>query len=300
MKKSYPVQINQAKIENKSNFSSVIILSKQHGFNLVELMVASIISIIILLAASSTFLTTYQLKEQVKTRINYEQDVRNTANLLRSDARKLGNFSCQNPPTASDLNSIFDGSFTEAKNKQFLSTRFVGNIGVTPTRGSQPLIMTYINGTYASNLVGTDCNNNIPDLANHVDAAVYIVGTTTSDTVSGFYRVNYSGGRWSAPQLLVSNVSNVQYSFDYDGHIDVGANANCPQSLSQNNTPTEAVNNIERNQLDFAFTKPPILIKTTLTITPLQAGENVNNVNYVINAMVRSGEVCINNQVKKQ
>jgi prepilin-type N-terminal cleavage/methylation domain-containing protein len=298
MTKSYHVQINQTK--NRSDLNSAINLSKQRGYNLVELMVASIISVIILLAASSTFLTTYQLKEQVKTRINYEQDVRNAANLLRSDARQLGNFSCLNPPTASNLNSIFNGSFTEANNKQFLSTRFVGNIGVTPTGGSQQLIMTYINGTYASSLVGTDCNNNIPNLANRVDAAVYIVGTTASDAVSGLYRVNYSGGRWSAPQLLVSNVSNVQYSFDYDGHIDAGTNANCPQSLPQSNTPTEAVTNFKSNHLNFNYDKPPVLIRTTLTITPLQASENVNNVNYVINAMVRSGEVCINNQVKKQ
>ncbi|PIT52151.1 hypothetical protein BHC44_07850 [Snodgrassella alvi] len=292
MKKSYHIQINQDTSENKSDSNSVVILRKQCGFSLVEIMVASTISIIILLAASSTFLTTYKLKEKVKTRINYEQDVRNAANLLRSDARQLGNFSCLNPPTANNLNGIFNGSFTEANNKQFLSTGFVGDIGVTPTSGSQQLVMTYINGTYASNLVATDCNNNIPNLANHVDAAVYIVGTTASDNVSGLYRVNYSEGRWSAPQLLVSNVSNVQYSFDYDGH----SSTNCPQPSAGGDSSIQMIDNIEKDSLDFSFDKPPVLIRTTLTVNPSQTDPNVN---YVINAMVRQGEICITNQVQQ-
>ncbi|PIT55609.1 PilW family protein [Snodgrassella alvi] len=297
MKKSYHVQINQDNLDSKFDLNSPVILHKQRGFSLVEIMVASTISIIILLAASSTFLTTYKLKEQVKTRINYEQDVRNAANLLRSDARQLGNFSCKNPPTTNNLNNIFNGSFTDTNNKQFLSTTFTDRIvGFNPTSGNQPLIMTYINEQYASTLVSTDCNSDIPNAINRVDAAVYMVGTTTSDTVPGLYRVNYSGGRWSAPQLLVSNVSNIQYSFDYDGHSEKHASTKCPQPLAGVGSSVQIVDNIKKNSLDFNFDKPPVLIKATLTIKQSQA--NVDNVNYVINAMVRQGEVCINNQVK--
>ncbi|PIT16413.1 PilW family protein [Snodgrassella alvi] len=299
MKKSYHAQINQDNLESKSYSNFAVILHKQRGFSLVEIMVASTISIIILLAASSTFLTTYKLKEQVKTRINYEQDVRNAANLLRSDTRQLGNFSCMNPPTTNNLNNIFNGSFTDPNNKQFLSTRFTKDgIGITQTRGSQPLIMTYINENYANTLVSTKCNNSIPDLEHHVDAAVYMVGTTNSDTVPSLYRVNYSGGRWSAPQLLVSNVSNIQYSFDYDGHSDDGhASTKCPQPSAGANSSVQVIDNVKKDQLDFNFAKPPVLIKVTLTINQPQA--NAGNVNYVINAMVRQGEVCINNQVQQ-
>ncbi|NUE66877.1 PilW family protein [Snodgrassella sp. ESL0253] len=289
MKKTYHAQTNR---ESKFNSNFVVGLNKQSGFSLVEIMVASIISIIILLAASSTFITTYKLKEQVKTRINYEQDVRNAANLLRSDARQLGNFSCMNPPTTADLNHIFSGSFT-INNKQFLSTRIPNGISITPTRGSQSLIMTYINENYARDIVATNCNEDIPNLENHVDAVVYIVGTTNSDSAPGLYRINYSSGHWGAPQLIVSNVSNLQFSFDYDGHTD-----NCPKLSSGVGSPIQSVNNINtRNRLNFNFAKPPVLIKATLTINPLSAGPNTNNVNYVINAMVRQGEICNNNQV---
>ncbi|WP_239427773.1 prepilin-type N-terminal cleavage/methylation domain-containing protein [Snodgrassella communis] len=294
MKKAYYGQINQDKTASKFASHSATMLSIQSGFSLVEVMVASIISIIILLAASSTFLTTYKLKEQVKTRISYEQDVRNTANLLRSDARQLGNFSCMNPPTAGDLNNIFNGSFTETNNKQFLSTSFNStNIGVGSIIG-QPLVITYINEKYASNLVATDCYKNIPQLRQHVDAVVYVVGTTQSDNKPGLYRVNYSGGIWSAPQLLVSNVLNIRYNFHYDGHNAVpNTNLSCPPPTMQASSPAKHVENPERNQLDFNFAQPPVLITATLSIT--QNGETVN---YAINAMVRQGEVCVNNQVQ--
>ncbi|PIT64151.1 hypothetical protein BHC47_09780 [Snodgrassella alvi] len=292
MKKNAHIQVNLYKSESKQNLNSLNILKRQTGFSLIELMVASIISIIVLLAASSTFITTYRLKEQVKNRIGYEQDVRNAANILRSDARQLGNFSCLKPPTASNLGAVFDGaSFesTQANESQYLSTEFNNNtIGITRTAGSQSLIMTYINEEYANGLVSTDCGKVIPDLANHINAAVYMVGTTDTDNVPGLYRVNYSRGVWTAPQLIVSNVTNVQYSFDYDAHQD----ANCPRTASQ----TSNLKNASRNNLDYNFDKPPILIRATLTVNADQA--NNQNVNYVINAMVRQGEVCINNQAQ--
>lgn len=288
------------KLMIEKNMIPVSGLRKEFGFSLVELMVASIISVIILLAASSVFFTTFKLKEQVKSRIDYDQDVRNAANLLRSDARQLGNFSCMNPPTAGELNNIFNGSFSASNNKQYLSNTFNTQVGITQTSGNPPLIMTYINDKFASNLTSNECNNGIPNMENNVDAAVYMVGKTASDNVTGFYRINYSKGIWSAPQLLVSNVSSVEYTYDYDNHTD----ATCPQPLSTvASAPVQYVENIEKNQLDFGFDKPPVLIKAKLKITPTQNGSNGSShaeVNYEIYAMVRQGEVCINNQAQQQ
>lgn len=288
MKKNAHIQINL--FNNRNNLNSLQLFKKQSGFSLIELMVASIISIIVLLAASSTFFSTYRLKEQVKSRVEYEQDVRNAANLLRSDARQLGNFSCMQPPTPDDLSNIFNATFspTPANGSQYLSTNFNGDIGVTQASGSQSLIITYINEDYANGLVATDCGKDIPDLANHINAAVYLVGTTNDgDQAPGLYRVNYSNGVWTSPQLIISNVSDIQYSFEYDGHQD----ADCPQTASDivkpNNVSSQTVNTAN-------YEKPPVLITATLTINPTQA--NNQSVNYVINAMVRQGEVCINNQ----
>ncbi|WP_239374448.1 PilW family protein [Snodgrassella gandavensis] len=308
MKKSYHVQINQDNVESKFNSSSVVILHKQRGFSLIEIMVASIISIIILLAASSTFLTTYKLKEEVKTRINYEQDVRNAANLLRSDARKLGNFGCITKMDQNGIvDEIFEGSFDDDRNNQFVSTEFDfgqhPSVLVTPLPDSKPLLITYLNEEYASTITAEECIEADPDLGEDdvIDGVLYVVGTTNDNPVPGLYRVNYDGnkaieaptsGKWSTPQLLVSNVTNIHYSFNYDGHTD----ATCPKP----NSPVQPVDNpVSDDKLNFNFNKPPILITATLTINPQPANPNGNTVDYAIKAMVRQGEVCINNQVQQ-
>lgn len=85
--------INKIQTENNFNDESnslfTSIVRKQQGFTLIELLVATAISIIVLLAASSTFITTYRLNQDVKKRISYEQDVRNAGDLLRTDSRQL-------------------------------------------------------------------------------------------------------------------------------------------------------------------------------------------------------------------
>jgi len=287
MKKNAYIQVNLYK--SKSISGILHTYKKQHGFSLVELMVASVISIIILMAAGSTFFTTYKLKEQVKNRIGYEQDVRNATNLLRSDARQLGNFSCLNPPSANDLNSIFGASTfsstTPSNLSQYLSTNLNLDVGVQQTTGTQSLIFTYLSEEYANTLTSLNCGQNINNLSDDIKAVVYIVGTTASDQEPGLYRVNYSKGIWTSPQLLVSNVSNVKYNFDYDSRKET----DCPQTVSAESN----VNNTRATSLDFSFDKPPILIRATLSINTQL---NNQNVEYVINAMVRQGEVCVKSQ----
>lgn len=268
---------------------------RQQGFSLVELMVASAISIIVLMAASSTFLTTYKLKEQVKTRISYEQDVRNAANVIRSDMRQLADFSCMNPPSTSQLNSIFENAFS-GKNKQFLSTELPtasSSIAVEPVTGSRPLVLTYISDKLANSILSSQCQTNIDD--KDISGAVYVVGTTQFDRDPGFYRVSYSNKTFSAPQLIVRNVTAVNYHFDYDDHT---AN-DCPSEASAaSNTPSPPLdaNITSTTDLDFKYEKPPVLIGVTLTVRPNGTNDNTT-INYEINASVRQGEVCVSSKI---
>ncbi|NUE80629.1 prepilin-type N-terminal cleavage/methylation domain-containing protein [Snodgrassella sp. ESL0304] len=268
---------------------------RQHGFSLVELMVATAISIIVLMAASSTFLTTYKLKEQVKTRISYEQDVRNAANVIRSDMRQLADFSCMNPPSTSQLNSIFENAFS-GKNKQFLSTELPtasSSIAVEPVTGSRPLVLTYISDKLANSILSSQCQTNIDD--KDISGAVYVVGTTQFDRDPGFYRVSYSNKTFSAPQLIVRNVTAVNYHFDYDDHT---AN-DCPSEASAaSNTPSPPLdaNITSTTDLDFKYEKPPVLIGVTLTVRPNGTNDNTT-INYEINASVRQGEVCVSSKI---
>lgn len=280
-----------------AQFSNLKKLStKQQGFSLVELMVATAISIIVLLAASSTFLTTYKLKEEVKTRISYEQDVRNAANVIRSDMRQLGDFSCMNPPTTNQLDSIFVGAFTASNNKQYLSTDLNYNTGVTPVTGSKPLVLTYINDKKANNVLSAQCKTNIQKIDENVSGAVYIVGRTSFDSNPGFYRINYNNKVWSAPQLVVSNVTGVKYDFFYDAHDA----KNCPSNQNSATNSTTLDPKISyKTDLDFNFDQPPVLIRTTLTIKPNGANNNSSSttLNYEINAFVQHGEVCVSREV---
>lgn len=268
---------------------------RQQGFSLIELMVATAISIIVLMAASSTFLTTYKLKEQVKTRISYEQDVRNAANVIRSDMRQLADFSCMNPPSTSQLNSIFENAFS-GKNKQFLSTELPtasSSIAVEPVTGSRPLVLTYISDKLANSILSSQCQTNIDD--KDISGAVYVVGTTQFDRDPGFYRVSYSNKTFSAPQLIVRNVTAVNYHFDYDDHT---AN-DCPSEASAaSNTPSPPLdaNITGTTDLDFKYEKPPVLIGVTLTVRPNGTNDNTT-INYEINASVRQGEVCVSSKI---
>lgn len=268
---------------------------RQQGFSLVELMVATAISIIVLMAASSTFLTTYKLKEQVKTRISYEQDVRNAANVIRSDMRQLADFSCMNPPSTSQLNSIFENAFS-GKNKQFLSTELPmasSSIAVEPVTGSRPLVLTYISDKLANSILSSQCQTNIDD--KDISGAVYVVGTTQFDRDPGFYRVSYSNKTFSAPQLIVRNVTAVNYHFDYDDHTP----NDCPSEASAaSNTPSPPLdaNITSTTDLDFKYEKPPVLIGVTLTVRPNGTNDNTT-INYEINASVRQGEVCVSSKI---
>lgn len=268
---------------------------RQQGFSLVELMVASAISIIVLMAASSTFLTTYKLKEQVKTRISYEQDVRNAANVIRSDMRQLADFSCMNPPSTSQLNSIFENAFS-VKNKQFLSTELPtasSSTAVKPVTGSKPLVLTYVSDKLVNSILSSECQTNIDD--KDISGAIYMVGTTTFDPNPGFYRVNYSNKTFSAPQLIVRNVTAVNYHFDYDDHTV----NDCPSAASAaSSTPPPPLKaKVTRTtDLDFKYEKPPVLIGATLTVRPNGTNDNTT-VNYEINASVRQGEVCVSSKI---
>lgn len=68
----------------------------QAGFSLIEFLVASAISMIVLIAAGSTFFTTQQLNRVATERLNAQQDLRNAANLIVRDARQAGTFGCAN------------------------------------------------------------------------------------------------------------------------------------------------------------------------------------------------------------
>ena len=56
------------------------------GFSILEFLVASLLSMIVLMAVSSTYFTARGLNKSANARIGIQQDLRNTANMIVRDA----------------------------------------------------------------------------------------------------------------------------------------------------------------------------------------------------------------------
>lgn len=72
----------------------------QQGFSLIEFLVASILSMIVLMAVTSSYFTARTLNKTASGRLIVQQDLRNASNLIARDARMAGSFGCFNMAAA--------------------------------------------------------------------------------------------------------------------------------------------------------------------------------------------------------
>lgn len=66
------------------------------GFTLIEFLVASMLAMIVIVAASSTYMITRKLNHSAQERISVQQDIRNASVQMARDARMAGAFGCFN------------------------------------------------------------------------------------------------------------------------------------------------------------------------------------------------------------
>ena len=221
------------------------------GFSLIEFLVASALSMIVLLAVSSGYFTARSLNTAATSRLNVQQDLRNASNQIVRDARMAGNFGCFNM-SAYDAQAViedFDSKeFFTLKNGQMLSavreTNDLGANGFKPS--SKALIFQY--GIDAENpkdltaktAVVSSCTNitnpknkitdvkaalaalnlktdssqagNISIMKHEVNA--YAVGTAGGQ--DGLYRFQLAeNGEWSNPQLLIKGIKSMKIRYFY-------------------------------------------------------------------------------------
>ena len=84
------------------------------GFSLIEFLVASILSMIVLIAAGSGFFMARQLNDVATARLQVQQDLRHAANMIVRDARMAGSFGCFNMANVPSGNAIVNGGDTGA------------------------------------------------------------------------------------------------------------------------------------------------------------------------------------------
>ena len=249
---------------------------RQQGFSLIEFMVASAIGVIVLMAAGATYFTTVKLKQDVESKVAYQQNMRNTADLLRRDIRQAGNFGCMTEPTTAVL-----GGSISTDNKFLSQAALPSAIAPSDTIGS-PLVTIY--GHNTNNQNANDCGQTV-DNQNMIDGAAYVVAKMGRDAHYNLYRFVYSQGAWvTTPQMVAENVSNLALNLQYQD------STKCPTSTTDTAKRMGMTTSPVSGQL-------PILVATTLTTCPSgkysggSCSEGAQS--YVVQAMLRQGNLCL-------
>ena len=67
---------------------------KPQGFSVIEFLVASMLSMIVLVAVGSAYFSARKVNDVAGGRLNMQQDIRNAANMIVRDSRMAGSFGC--------------------------------------------------------------------------------------------------------------------------------------------------------------------------------------------------------------
>lgn len=295
---------------------------KQKGFSLIEFAVASVLSMIVLVAVSSGYFTARTLNSAADTRLKFQQDLRNAANMVVRDARMAGSFGCFNLIGSKGDRVIKDNNPQTSTSNAFKLVNNVTNL--MPVRimaqsefnpkgfkaSSKALIFMYgsdaggaissANSTSSSQpLVFSSCNtimrpasDNVPpqntlrtelnvsnDRQSEIMVMNYVVNAYVSGTINdqvGLFRFQLDGNDWGNPQLLVRNVTGLDFRYTYVN--------NCPDEI----LPKDKTK-FETFEYSSDLSKMPALIQMTLN-----GGAQDSNQIYTINASVRGGNSCAN------
>lgn len=290
-----------------------------HGFSILEFLVASLLSMIVLMAVSSTYFTARGLNKSANARIGIQQDLRNAANMIVRDARMAGNFGCFNMANFPASAVIEDKSSDEYT----LKTAGVNNLlpvkeiklsypGFTPRKDKALLFQYGIDKEKptAKTAIASSCSHiakphtEIKDLAaaklalkitdSDQDGSIaimkhemiaYAVGKLGEE--SGLFRFQLANdGSWSNPQLLIKDITSMDIHYIY---------AECPDSENASASGANAETFKYADQLDTSIeAKSPTSIQIVLnngSIDPSKEQDNKVDI-YNINATIRGGNVC--------
>ena len=242
---------------NNKNRSHIPVKTGMQGFSLIEFLVASALSMIVLLAVSSSYFTARSLNTAATARLNVQQDLRNASNQIVRDARMAGNFGCFNM-SAYDAQAVIADSgskdFLKLKGsgKMLPAVRETDSLDIKDfTQIGKALIFQYGIDTASSDaatVVASSCTNitkpgeditdskaalktdssqagNISIMKHEVNA--YAVGTAGGQ--KGLYRFQLTkNGEWSNPQLLIKGIESMSIHYFYT--------QNCPETFEESET----------------------------------------------------------------
>ena len=292
------------------------------GFSILEFLVASLLSMIVLMAVSSTYFTARGLNKSANTRIGIQQDLRNAANMIVRDARMAGNFGCFN------MSNFPASAVTEDKSSDEYTLKTAGVNNLLPIKeinklgyagfaqtGKALLFQYGIDkaNPAAKTAIVSSCSGiakpqtEIKDLAaaklalkindSDQDGSIaimkhemiaYAVGKLGEESKeSSLFRFQLSDdGSWSNPQLLIKGITTMDIHYIY---------AECPDSENASASGVNTESFDYKNALDIsAEAKSPASIQIVLnngSIDPSKEQDNKVDI-YNINATIRGGNVC--------
>ena len=289
------------------------------GFSILEFLVASLLSMIVLMAVSSTYFTARGLNKSANTRIGIQQDLRNTANMIVRDARMAGNFGCFNMSNSPASAVIEDKSSDEytlktASVNKLLPVKEINKLGYAGfAQTGKALLFQYgidKANPAAKTAIVSSCSGiakpqtEIKDLAaaklalkindSDQDGSIaimkhemiaYAVGKLGEE--SGLFRFQLSNdGSWSNPQLLIKGITTMDIHYIY---------AECPDSENASASGVNTESFDYKNALDISSeAKSPAAVQIVLNGGSIDSStEKDNKVDiYNINATIRGGNVC--------
>lgn len=306
-------------MNNKRLLNHIPNKTAMRGFSILEFLVASLLSMIVLMAVSSTYFTARGLNKSANTRIGIQQDLRNTANMIVRDARMAGNFGCFNMSNFPASAVIEDKSSDEYTLKtagvnKLLPVKEINKLGYAGfAQTGKALLFQYgidkanpaaktaiVSSCFgiakpqteikdldaaktALKITDPDQNGSIAIMKHEMIA--YAVGKLGEE--SGLFRFQLSNdGSWSNPQLLIKGITTMDIHYIY---------AECPNSENASASGVNTESFDYKNALDIsAEAKSPASIQIVLnngSIDPSKEQDNKVDI-YNINATIRGGNVC--------
>lgn len=287
---------------------------KMKGFSLIEFLVASALSVIVLMAVTSTYFTARNLNSAATSRLSVQQDLRSASTLIVRDARMAGNFGCFSMANQNQASVVADSSDTGRPFSRLQSNISNGrmipittgnitahgfsgnalifqygidaagndaNIASSCSSIAKSAIVTNLDTAKAALNISGNANDGMISILKHMVTA-YAVGAINGQR--GLYRFQLNtDGNWDQPQLLMKDIQSMDIHYLY---ID---NTNGCQNLIASQISSEAF----RRQQTLT---PPSTAGSVTTPALIQIRLNGidNTANYNIEAAVRGGNVCVN------
>lgn len=310
-------------MNNKRLLNHIPNKTAMHGFSILEFLVASLLSMIVLMAVSSTYFTARGLNKSANARIGIQQDLRNAANMIVRDARMAGNFGCFNmanfPASAvtedkssdeytlktagvnnllpiKEINKLSYPGFVQADNDKALLFQYGIDIDEKNSTAKTAIVSSCFGiakphteikdlaaAKSALKITNSDQDGSIAIMKHEMIA--YAVGTLGKE--SGLFRFQLSNdGSWSSPQLLIKGITAMDIHYIY---------AECPDSENASSSGVNTESFDYKNALDISTeAKSPASIQIVLnngSIDPSKEQDNKVDI-YNINATIRGGNVC--------